>query len=111
MQSTAVRCQFPDRPNGRITRGQARGAGNDRLTPIHDTQQQAIGRVRGIAINQQSDMFAQRRNGQIRERNSYDGDPFSPKGLTWKRASRAGPSALPMQAREPTIRIGARTSG
>ena len=57
-----------------------RGEGNDRLTSIHGTQQQAIDRARGIAINQQSEMLIQGRNGQIRERNSYGDDPFPPKG-------------------------------
>lgn len=57
-----------------------RGEGNDRLTSIHDTQQQAIDRARDIAINQQSEMLIQGRDGQIRERNSYGHDPFPPKG-------------------------------
>ena len=57
-----------------------RGEGNDRLTSIHGTQQQAIDRAREIAINQQSEMLIQGRNGQIRERNSYGDDPFPPKG-------------------------------
>ena len=57
-----------------------RGEGNDRLTSIHDTQQQAIDRARDIAINQQSEMCSQGRDGQIRERNSYGDDPFPPKG-------------------------------
>ena len=57
-----------------------RGEGNGRLTSIHDTQQQAIDRARDIAINQQSEMLIQGRNGQIRERNSYGDDPFPPKG-------------------------------
>ncbi|EMN5285284.1 MULTISPECIES: DUF2188 domain-containing protein [Gammaproteobacteria] len=57
-----------------------RGEGNDRLTSVHDTQQQAIDRARDIAINQQSEMFIQGRDGQIRERNSYGHDPFPPKG-------------------------------
>ena len=37
-------------------------------------------RARDIAINQQSEMLIQGRNGQIRERNSYGDDPFPPKG-------------------------------
>ena len=57
-----------------------KGAGNQRATSVHDTQQQAIDRARGIAINQQSEMLIQGRNGQIRERNSYGDDPFPPKG-------------------------------
>lgn len=58
-----------------------RGEGNGRHTAIHDAQQQAIDRARDIAINQQSEMFVQRRDGQLRERNSY-GDSIPTKGLT-----------------------------
>jgi len=36
--------------------------------------------IQHIAINQQSEMFIQGRDGQIRERNSYGDDPFPPKG-------------------------------
>ncbi|GAB4348233.1 MAG: DUF2188 domain-containing protein [Immundisolibacter sp.] len=57
-----------------------RGQGNDRITSIHHTQQEAINRARGIAINQRSELFIQGRDGQIRERNSYGDDPFPPKG-------------------------------
>jgi hypothetical protein len=58
----------------------ARGEGNDRLTSVHDTQQQALDRARGIAIHQQSEMLIRGRDGQIRERNSYGHDLFPPKG-------------------------------
>ena len=37
-------------------------------------------RARGIAVNQQSELFIQGRDGQIRERNSYGNDPYPPKG-------------------------------
>jgi hypothetical protein len=57
-----------------------RGEGNGRITSIHDTQRDAIDRARGIAVNQQSELLIQGRNGQIRERNSYGDDPFPPKG-------------------------------
>lgn len=57
-----------------------RGEGNERITSIHDTQQEAIDRARGIAVNQQSELLIQGRDGQIRERNSYGDDPFPPKG-------------------------------
>ncbi len=57
-----------------------RGQGNDRITSIHDTQHEAIERARNIAINQRSELIIQRRDGQIRERNSYGDDPFPPKG-------------------------------
>ena len=57
-----------------------RGEGNERITSIHDTQREAIGRARGIAVNQQSELLIQGPVGQIRERNSYGDDPFPPKG-------------------------------
>jgi len=57
-----------------------RGEGNQRVTGIYDTQQQAFERAREIAINQESEVFIHRPNGQIRERNTYGDDPFPPKG-------------------------------
>ena len=57
-----------------------RGEGNDRLTSIHDTQQQAIDRARDIAINQRSEVLIHGENGRIRERNSYGNAPPPPKG-------------------------------
>jgi hypothetical protein len=57
-----------------------RKEGNERITSIHDTQREAIGRARGITVNQQSELLIQGRDGQIRERNSYGDDPFPPKG-------------------------------
>ena len=56
------------------------GAGNQRATSIHQTQSDAISEARGIAQNQESEMFIHGRNGQIRERNTYGKDPFPPKG-------------------------------
>jgi hypothetical protein len=57
-----------------------RGAGNERATSVHPTQSAAIGAARDIAINQQSELLIHGRNGQIRERNSFGGDPFPPRG-------------------------------
>lgn len=57
-----------------------RGAGNQRVTEKFDTQAEAIRAAREIAINQQSELFIHRPNGQIRERNSYGNDPNPPKG-------------------------------
>ena len=57
-----------------------RGAGNERVTRVADTQAQAIEIARQIAINQESEMFIHRPNGQIRDRNSYGNDPFPPEG-------------------------------
>lgn len=57
-----------------------RGAGNSRLTSVHETQAEAITRAQDIARNQQSEMLIHGRNGQIRERNTYGNDPFPPRG-------------------------------
>lgn len=57
-----------------------RGAGNERLTSIHDTQREAIERGREIAQNQGSELLIHRQNGQIRARDSYGNDPYPPKG-------------------------------
>ena len=56
------------------------GAGNDRATSVHDTQAGAIDRARDVARNQESELLIHGRNGQIRARDSYGGDPFPPKG-------------------------------
>ena len=56
------------------------GAGNERATSVHDTQSEAIDRARDIARNQESELLIHRRNGQIRARDSYGGDPFPPEG-------------------------------
>ena len=57
-----------------------RGAGNERVTSVHNTQGQAITSARSMAINQHSELLIHRQNGQIRDRNSYGNDPFPPKG-------------------------------
>lgn len=57
-----------------------RGAGNERVTKIVSTQTEAIKIAREISINQGSEMFIHRPNGQIRERNTYGKDNFPPKG-------------------------------
>lgn len=57
-----------------------RGEGNQRVSSVHDTQQQAIEAGRQSAINQGTELLVHGRNGQIRERNSYGKDPFPPKG-------------------------------
>jgi hypothetical protein len=57
-----------------------RGEGNQRVSSVHDTQQQAIEAGRQTAINQGTELLVHGRNGQIRERNSYGKDPFPPKG-------------------------------
>ncbi|PTQ08162.1 hypothetical protein CLG96_15745 [Sphingomonas oleivorans] len=57
-----------------------RGAGNERATSVHETQAAANEAARGIAQNQHSELLIHGRNGQIRERDSFGGDPFPPRG-------------------------------
>lgn len=57
-----------------------RGAGNERATSVHETQAAAVEAARGIAQNQHSELLIHGRNGQIRERDSFGGDPFPPRG-------------------------------
>lgn len=63
-------------PNGWAVRG----AGNERASSVHSTQEAAINAARETAIRNQSEMFIHGRNGQIRERNTYGNDPFPPEG-------------------------------
>ncbi|MFV1634810.1 MULTISPECIES: DUF2188 domain-containing protein [unclassified Phaeobacter] len=56
------------------------GAGTDRATSVHSTQQAAIDAARGIARNQGSELLIHGRNGQIRARDSHGNDPYPPKG-------------------------------
>lgn len=57
-----------------------KGAGNQRATSVHDTQQQAVDAARGIARKQQSELVIHRQDGRIRDKDSYGNDPFPPKG-------------------------------
>lgn len=59
---------------------QVKGAGNSKATIRTDTQSEAINRAREIAKNQEGEMVIHRRNGQIREKDSYGNDPYPPKG-------------------------------
>lgn len=52
-----------------------RGAGNERVTAVYDTQQQAYDAARDIARNQKSEVFTHGRNGRIRARESFGHDP------------------------------------
>ena len=57
-----------------------RGEGNQRVTSKRDTQAEAIEAAREIAIDRGSELLIHRRDGRIRERNSYGNDPFPPRG-------------------------------
>lgn len=57
-----------------------KGAGNQRATSVHHTQQQAIDAGRGIARNQHVELVIHRPNGQIRDKDSHGNDSYPPKG-------------------------------
>lgn len=56
-----------------------RGEGNQRVTSIHDTQREAAERAREIARNQGSEVVIHRRDGTIRDSDSYGNDPNPPR--------------------------------
>ena len=56
-----------------------RGAGNDRLTSEHRTQEAAIKHAVSIAKNQHSEVVIHGRDGKIRDKDSYGKDPCPPK--------------------------------
>jgi uncharacterized protein YdaT len=56
-----------------------RGEGNERATSVHTTQAEAIERAREIAINERSEVVTHRRDGTIRDKDSYGSDPFPPR--------------------------------
>lgn len=56
-----------------------RGEGNERLTIITETQREAIQKAVEIAKNQHGEVVIHRRDGTIRDKDSYGNDPFPPK--------------------------------
>ena len=58
---------------------QVKGAGNSEATVRTDTQAEAIAVARKIAYNQKTELFIHGTNGQLRGRDSYGNDPYSPK--------------------------------
>jgi len=57
-----------------------RGEGNERVTSVHPTKQDAIDRGREIARNQGSELIIHGTDGKIQSRDSHGNDPFPPKG-------------------------------
>ena len=57
-----------------------RGAGSQRASAVHRTQQEAIDAAREIARNQGSELLIHRKDGRIRERDSHGNDPSPPPG-------------------------------
>jgi hypothetical protein len=54
--------------------------GTNRARSTHTTQAEAASAGRDIARRNQSELLIHRRDGQIRERNTYGADPRSSKG-------------------------------
>ena len=57
-----------------------KGAGSPKATKVFATQKEAIEKAREIAKNQGSELLIHRRDGRIREKNTYGRDPYPPKG-------------------------------
>lgn len=56
------------------------GAGNSRVTSVHQTQEAATNRAREIARSERSELVVHGRDGRIRQKDSYGNDPHPPKG-------------------------------
>ena len=54
--------------------------GGARASSVHSTQREAIAAARRSARRHRSELFVHRRNGTIRERDSYGDDPHPPPG-------------------------------
>jgi hypothetical protein len=55
-----------------------RGAGNEKVTRVTHTQQEAIEIARQIARNQRAEVVVHRPDGTIRDKDSYGKDPHPP---------------------------------
>ena len=56
-----------------------KAAGASRVTSVHRSQRVAIKRAVKIAKNKKSDVVIHRKDGKIRDRDSYGNDPCPPK--------------------------------
>lgn len=56
-----------------------KGEGNSKYTKITSTQREAIEIAREIARNQQSELVIHRKDGTIRDKDSYGNDPCPPR--------------------------------
>lgn len=57
-----------------------RRTGSSRASGTYNTQQEAVEKAREIARNQHTELYVHGRDGRIRKRDSYGGDPHPPKG-------------------------------
>lgn len=53
---------------------------SERASHVAQTKEEAVGVARDLARNDGVELFIQRRDGTIQERNSYGNDPFPPRG-------------------------------
>ena len=58
---------------------QVKGAGNQKATTVTSTQKEAISIAREIAQNQKSEVVIHRRDGRIKDKDSYGNDPNPPR--------------------------------
>lgn len=56
-----------------------RGEGNSKLTKVTSTQSEAITVAQNIATNQKVEVVIHRKDGTIRDKDSYGNDPCPPK--------------------------------
>jgi hypothetical protein len=54
--------------------------GSERATSVHPSQEEAWGEARRLARGAGGEALLHGRDGKIRARNSYETDPFPPKG-------------------------------
>ncbi len=57
-----------------------RRTGSMRVTQTFDTQKEAISAARRLARDQATRLYIHGQDGRIRERETYERDPFTPKG-------------------------------
>lgn len=57
-----------------------KGQGNFQESSVHRTQADAFQQARGLAQKRGGEVVIHRRDGQIRERNTYGSDPYPPEG-------------------------------
>ena len=57
-----------------------RREGATRVSSVHPTQTAATQQARTTATRERGEVIIHRRNGQIRDANSYGNDPYPPKG-------------------------------
>jgi hypothetical protein len=56
-----------------------RKTGAERASKVFPTQQDAIKHARQVAKKEKSELYVHKKDGTIRERDSYGRDPFPPK--------------------------------